>query len=808
MFFSFLIGHHISDSKPITVFNESGPRLQIVLPKNSNTLEQEIAEDFARVLNSMSGHTYTIIQEHLYQDTAGIFIGNTQLVKNLDLLSNLIDKDSFFIRTDGDRLILAGLTPDATAFAVYWFLQKYGGVRWYLPTELGEHISKKTSWVLPLIDENVKPDFLSREFSGMSGEGSELWMRRNLLRGRFAFHHNIHRVIRPQDYEDHPEWFPVVNGKRYRPKGPEDTLWQPDLTNSEVAKEAVEFAEKHFEDNKNTISFSLGLNDNVRLGDTPITSGLVEPKRFFRGRPDYSDYVFNFMNEAALKLATSYPDKYLGCLAYFWCENTPTFPVEPKVLPYLTADRSQWYDPVFKKEDKALIQRWVNAGPEIIGIYDYYYGFRYTIPRIYFSLETESLKYAYNTGVRAFYAETNPIWGFDGPKLWLAAKLLWNINQSSEKLLDEYYHNYFQETARPMRRFFEKCEEQWLNQPVPARWIKYFKDVNQATLFSSKVCVKLRRILDGALSQAIHPIVQKRVELVSEAFRMTELLVEYQNAKNVLARKRIDTLEDIQTLQDVLINYWDIKKNLQDHNHRLKSSHPLNQYLSDFDYLFNSDPADRVIVNALEWAKYNQQWEEEGLPLLQFANKETKDDLFILQSYLENHSLAREILHNTDLEITRVSDIDEFVLWPNKWIINIRPAKSVRISLNHYAARTGEWGMEVRGSDATLIYQMVPVLPGRSYLFTSWHKGVISPASKLALTVRWRDRQGNYYDLQPRDRLPYGNIQDWTRLAILAEAPDNAINGYLLLEINNQEPNDYFWIDDLSILELPSHLQN
>ncbi len=248
------------------------------------------------------------------------------------------------------------------------------------------------------------------------------------------------------------------------------------------------------------------------------------------------------MNKAVLELVNTHPDKYLGCLAYFWWENTPSFPVESKVLPYLTADRSQWYDSAFKKEDKELIQRWVNTGPEIIGIYDYYYGFRYALPRVYFSLEAESLKYAYNVGVRAFYAETNPLWGFDGPKLWLAAQLLWDTNQSPEKLLDEFYQNYFQEVARPMRRFFEICERQWLKQPIPARWIKYFRDENQVILFPPEVCIKLRSILNDALLQASDPIVINRVELVSESFRLTELSGEFHNTKIVLLPLRISNL--------------------------------------------------------------------------------------------------------------------------------------------------------------------------------------------------------------------------------------------------------------------------
>ncbi len=798
----------VPNNTSVSIFTQSGPSLQIILPVNADPLEREVAQDCARVLQYMSGHIFTVINESKRQQSAGIYIGKTSLADDLKITDLLKDRDGFLVRPDGDRLILSGLIPEATAFAVNWFLQKYGGVRWYLPTELGEHIPKKTSWRLPIIDEVVTPDFLSRGFGGIKVEGSEVWMRRNLLRERFAFHHNIHRVIRPQDYEEHPEWFPIVNGMRYQPKGPNDSMYQPDLTYKGVVKQVAKTAAIHFEENPNAVSFSLGLNDNIRFGDTALSSALVNPTTFFRNRPDYSNYVFNFMNEAAQELSITHSEKYLGCLAYFWWENTPTFPVEPKVLPYLTADRSQWYDPAFKKEDEALIQRWTNLGPEIVGLYDYYYGWPYAVPRIFFSLEADSLKYAYKTGVQAFYAEAYPFWGLDGPKLWLAAQMLWDTDQSSEKLLNEYYVNYFQEAAKPMRRFFEKCETQWMKQSRPARWLKYYKDENQVILFPAKICIRLRRFLDDALSNAKTSIVKNRVELVSEAFRLTELLVEFHNAKIVFAQKRIDSVQDIQSLQDELIDYWSSKKKLKNHIQRLKQSQSLHQSLPYFDYLFTSDPVNRLLLSALEWANCNQQLDEVALLLLQIANNESIvehiDNIVALQNYFKNRSLARELLINSNLEISIASGIDETALYPNKWKLKIRPAESVRISLSQNAARNSEMGLEVRGSDVSLIYQIVPVQPGKSYLFTSWQKGLVSPVSKSALTVRWQDRQSNYTDLHSTDRLPYGNLQNWTRLAVLAKAPDNVYYSYLILKINNQEPNDYVWIDDLSVLELPA----
>ncbi len=217
-------------------------------------------------------------------------------------------------------------------------------------------------------------------------------------------------------------------------------------------------------------------------------------------------------------------------------------------------------------------------------------------------------------------------------------------------------------------------------------------------------------------------------------------------------------------------------------------------------------------MNALEWASSNEQLDETNLLLSHSMDNESNDEhideLVTLHNYFTKPSLAREISSNSSFEKTKISEIDGATIYPDKWKLKIRPTESVNISLNKNAARSGEWGLEVSGSDVSLIYQIVPVQPGKSYLFTSWQKGLVSPASKSALTIRWQDRQGNYTDLHSRDRLSYGNIPDWTKLAVLAKAPDDAYYGYMIFKIYNQEPNDYIWIDDLSILELPNQIQN
>ena len=132
-----------------------------------------------------------------------------------------LDEDGFVIHTVGDKhLILAGRTPHATEFAVYRFLQKHAGVRWYFPTELGEVIPKRATFSVGELAEREEPSFHSRLWSSAAPFDGGVWERHNLCRGRYSFHHNLLHVFPPSKlFDAHPEWYPEIDGKRRRPDG-------------------------------------------------------------------------------------------------------------------------------------------------------------------------------------------------------------------------------------------------------------------------------------------------------------------------------------------------------------------------------------------------------------------------------------------------------------------------------------------------------------------------------------------------------------------------------------------------------------
>ena len=138
----------------LTLFAPSEASFPVILPRESSELERQTAEDLARVLRVMSGRPVEVRSESPWRLwEKGIHLGATRRAKRLAPLSSLLPRGSFVICTRGRSLFLRGTDPESTAHAAYAFLRVHGGVRWFVPGELGEDIPRRErciSWKIRL----------------------------------------------------------------------------------------------------------------------------------------------------------------------------------------------------------------------------------------------------------------------------------------------------------------------------------------------------------------------------------------------------------------------------------------------------------------------------------------------------------------------------------------------------------------------------------------------------------------------------------------------------------------------------------
>lgn len=689
--------------------------------------------------------------------------------------------------------------------------------RWFEPGSLGHEWGAKPPPLSPQA-------YLTRALGGIEGEAGQDWARHNRLTPTLSFSHNLAAVFPPALFETHPEFFPMEDGQRLRPPPNGPVWWQPDIGREDVAQYAAASAGQFFDAHPDAVSFSLGINDGLFFGDSPETRALTMPVRWFRGRPDYSNLVFTFMNRAAAILAKSHPGKYLGALAYYWAEDAPDFPVRPDVIPFLTADQSQGYDPAFLRENQALWERWLTAmragaqsdraaqasdapavepsanrsggRPEFrIGLYDYIYGGGFLIPRQHPHLLAEQLREARRMGFTDFYAEVYPNWGLDGPQPWLVAQLLQNPQQNADQLLNEYYRRYFKEAAAPMRRFFERCEQIWLEQGGESYWLKYYRNEAQAGLFPPAVCRELRGYLDQAAHRAKHYKVEHRVRQVSDAFGVTERLVTMHFARVALDRAVLhDSLTPV-ALTRLLSDYLRARTDFVAYAEALRREQPL--LIAPFkmeDYLLDS-AAEAVI------------WLRRHLPAGaalpdEFARDPAWGQFWRALGGDGKSLLADPRMSGPPKPVPVVSGLRYHIGLPAPWLDLLEPAEHFRGTLG----RAGPGVLNLAGSINTAIFQWQAWSgPGLALAGLSV-RGRVSASSTITLNVGWLDSSQRNVGVSCV-RLPAGDWPEWVRLRTGALAPPAAAWVGVSLQVSNQTGDDWLEAKDFELEAFPTKVE-
>ena len=460
-----------------------------------------------------------------------------------------LDDDGFIIRAVNGDVYLAGKKWWGDNWAAHDLLERFAGCRWYGPEKqfwtpeqgivgLFDVIPKKDRIELPA-DTNVveQPSYKMRWFRFMP-------LHAFRLRYRDQFHHALGGIIVPQRHgKDHPEWFPLIDGKRLIPPPGEEHTFQPCVSNEGVLDEVANAAIEAFKKNPDVSSYSVGMNDTGNFCECEQCLAIAPPQ--IADKQQRLAYAFfDFYNRVAQKVeAAGFGDKRLGCLGYAGLSVLPkgSIKMHPMLVPYLTRDSSALFDPAQQAEFTDIVGTWSGLSHRM-GIYEYLYGGGFVVPRIYNRYLIKNVQEQYGVGVDGLYAESYPNWGLDGPKYWLLAKMLWNHRQDPSALLDAYYTDLFGPAAGTMRGYFDFLEETWCTQSLKSENSNYrwFLQAKQLEIFPPATCDKAWAMLEAAAQQTNDPLVLKRIEYFRDAFAVTRALSQRYAASTAIDR----TLEE------------------------------------------------------------------------------------------------------------------------------------------------------------------------------------------------------------------------------------------------------------------------
>ena len=467
-------------------FQNGKTKWKIYLSPQADQTEAYAARELRSALKKISGADFEVVPSKGAPESRAIIIGD---LKNPEVQSQAHalklspgQAEELAVYTLAGRLYLAGNQPRGALYAVYSFLQRELGVRWLWPGPGGEFTPTKTSWALPKLAFNHRPAFRYRGFhlcgAWRDHQIFREWMARNFINihrhaakaeeKRMGFYsmwssHNA-RVRDKSVFDQHPEYFAEVKGKRYR----ENICFSNPGVLGFVAESMVEYIRKR----PHLDLLSIFPTDNQTYCRCEACA-----------KTDVSTAWFGFYNRLTDVLRQEFPKLRFATIAYQGYRDVPKCLIRNsefvEFASYMRCNVHPFGHPDCKpnKDITAAFLEWKATGLPI-GNYAYEYDIFRKNTRFtpFLSLIDDAIKTGKKLGHVSMITEI-PLSPKHGPdvyvrnvqnrlSIYLYARLLWDPDQSMADILRDWCETAFGKGAGPMYDYYTAMDRAWTAMPI------------------------------------------------------------------------------------------------------------------------------------------------------------------------------------------------------------------------------------------------------------------------------------------------------------------------------------------------------
>ena len=446
-----------------------------------------------------------------------------------------------------EALQLGAFGEAGTLYGVNNFLEKYAGVRFYWPGELGTVVPKQDIRIPAVLDEGNYPKFIYRHvwlcnFNVAPEEA--VWYRRIGLGGKAPVQIIDYNGFLTNAFKKtHPEYLALVDGERDTGKkcasrGGGSLCYTAPGCKEAVAALIIDFFKAHPEHN----CFPLVPGDGYwRTCECENCLKRYDINAEKRDPGKFSFHQWDFVNEVAKIVGKEFPDKFVGCLAYesFLVPPKEIEKLNPNVAVMFCKNRSTMASPAYAKAMHERVEGWMEKVSTGLFTWDYYlhcWKPWAELPVFFMHTIQNDIQYEIRNGFQGEFIEAES-WkqsshkGINYPatqhlNLYVTGKLYWNPDLDLDALLDEYYTLFYGPAAEPMKRFISTAEDYWNKTNEDNHTTTgIFEAVHVPDVFFSERIKVLRGHLAQALKQAPEGSqYRKRIEQMAKEFKACERL--------------------------------------------------------------------------------------------------------------------------------------------------------------------------------------------------------------------------------------------------------------------------------------------
>jgi hypothetical protein len=456
-----------SAADDLTIAGKQAASCVIVTTAKPGAYETMAANELAQYISMMTGQTLKVVtadSADLKSAKAQIYIGQAAIAAKPQLSARLtaaakpnptLRADAITLLRDGSSLYLAGNNDESHYFAVAYLLNQWG-VRWYLPTQLGECVPEVGTLKVGKVDFSWGSPFESRQFwYSWLGDytGHKEFTRRNFFNtvgvpNGHALNQYIGDIVPPG-------------------KSPMNIPISDPATAAHVAKKVAATYAK----GEHVI---MGMEDGTYTSDYKPDSDLaanLQGKYFqLKELTDPFMVFYNAVGNALLKEYPNSPSK-IGFLAY----SNITIPPQRKMtaaknlVAYLapididpTHSMNDVRSPA-KQEYRDMMYKWSQIMQGRVVIYDYDQGMLVwrDIPNPSIMAFTQDVKHYRDAGILGLNTESRNAVATIFNNIFFRGQLMWNPDVDVRELQSEFYTRFYGPAAAPMADFWNLSNQAW-----------------------------------------------------------------------------------------------------------------------------------------------------------------------------------------------------------------------------------------------------------------------------------------------------------------------------------------------------------
>jgi hypothetical protein len=449
---------------PVLV-QEGESKYIIATQPGATDAERNAARELAETLATITGVSLPVKEVAANLPPHAILIGPGPVARQAfpEVPFDDLGLEELVMRTQGDRLLLAGGRPRGTLYAVNHFLQAECGVRWWTPW--ASSIPRQSTLKLSDLNLRYQPTFESRDPFWYPAFNAR-WAVRNFSNSQSAnipedwggciryrgFVHTFYPLVPPEEhFATHPEWYSFREGKRTHDRA------QLCLTNPELRDFVVNRVKQWLRESPEARIVSVSQNDWYGACECPKCKALDEAEESQAGT------MLDFVNYVAEKIEPEFPQVAVDTLAYQYTRKPPkTIKPRPNVIVRLCSIECNFREPLEHPVNAKFaddIRGWERICNRLY-IWDYTTDFAHYVqphpnwfvlgPNVRF-FAAHHVKGLFEQGAYQSYASE-----FSELRAWVLAQLLWDPRRDDRALIHEFLDGYYgPAAAKPIRRYLE-----------------------------------------------------------------------------------------------------------------------------------------------------------------------------------------------------------------------------------------------------------------------------------------------------------------------------------------------------------------